>query len=171
MSDHHDLPPSDDAVGELLRRALRDVAPPPAVFARAVSLRGPARRMAAQAGAVLRRLIAVAVPMEAGSPFSPAFGMRGSASVRHWLFRADDCEIDLRIAPRGERWAVSGQVFGAAQTQRVVLSSVGAEPLASAELGPTREFAFSDLVSGRYRLTLQGGELEVVIPEFDVGPA
>ncbi len=167
MNQPSDFAPGDDARGALLRRAAHDEAPPPAVRARAVALRSG---LAAVTGALLRRVAAL-VRSEAGAaPFAPAFGVRGGAlSARQWLFRADECEIDLRVAPRGERWSVAGQVFGALQAERVELA--GAEHRASAVLGATREFAFDDLAAGSYSLALQGGEVEVVIPQFDVGPA
>ncbi len=173
MTEPSNLAPADDAIGALLRRAALDEAPPPAVRARAVALHAsPARAVAAAAGALLRRVVALAVPMPddgGGSAFAPpAYGVRGGAAPgRQWLFRTDECEIDLRVAPRGERWSVAGQVFGALRSDRVELAS--AEHQESAALGPTREFGFVDLPPGRYSLTLQGGEVEVVIPQVEIG--
>ena len=160
--------PETDPLGDLLRRAALDEAPNALVRARAVALHGAMRRAAGEATALLRRLIAVAVPDGGGSPFAPAFGVRGGATPeRQWLFRAEECEIDLRTAPRGERWLVAGQLFGAPQAERIVLAG-GAVAL-SAAIGPTREFSFAELPAGRYSLTVQGGELEIVISQFDVG--
>jgi hypothetical protein len=165
----HPESPSDDAIADLLRSAWRDEPPPAAVRARAVALHDPMSRLAGRASAMLRRLVAAAVPDVASSPFAPAFGVRGAAHAgRQWLFKAEECEIDLRAAPRGERWVLAGQLFGASQAERVVL---GGAVQASAEVGPTREFSFTDLPAGRYSLSVQGGDLEVVIPQFDVGEA
>jgi hypothetical protein len=169
MTDPSDLSPDDAATAALLRRAARDEAPPAAVRARAVALRGgAAHSLASAAGALMRRVVAIAVVSGSGGGFAPAYGVRGAAAPgRQWLFRADECEIDLRIAPRGERWSVAGQVFGASQCVRVELASAGHQ--ASAPLGPTREFGFVDLPPGLYSLTLKGGDVEVVIPQVDIG--
>lgn len=167
MPDH--LPADLAAVADLLRRAAQDEAPPAAARARAIALHDDMHRLARRAGTLLRRLVAVAVPEGDASGFAPAFGVRGAAPVgRQWLFKAEECEIDLRVTPmpRGERWSVAGQLLGALQAERVVLGGV---QQASADIGPTREFGFSDLPAGRYSLTLRAGELEVVIPQFEVG--
>jgi hypothetical protein len=159
--------PNDDAVGDLLRRALHDEMPPAAVRARVFALDDPARRLARRASALVRRLAAAAMPGVEAQPFAPAFGVRGAAAAgRQWLFRAEECEIDLRAVPRGERWNLVGQLFGASQVERVLLAGV---KQASVEVGPTHEFGFADLPAGRYSLTIQGGDLEVEIPQFDLG--
>lgn len=169
MTEFSNLARPDDPLGALLRRAALDEAPPSAVRARAVALQpGPARGLARVAGALVRRVVALAVPDGGGSAFAPAYGVRGAAPLgRDWLFRTDECEIDLRVAPRGERWSVAGQVFGALRSDRVELAS--ADHQASAALGTTREFGFVDLPPGRYSLTLRGGEVDVVIPQVDIG--
>lgn len=165
MTEH--LPADLVPIAGLLRRAASDEAPPAAVHARAVALHSGAHSLAQSAGALLRRLVAVAVPDSGATAFAPAFGVRGGAPAgRQWLFKADECEIDLRAVPRGELWSVAGQLFGAPQAQRVVL---GGALQASAEIGLTREFVFTGLAAGRYSLTVQGGDLEVVIPQFEVG--
>lgn len=158
-------PADDDALAALLRAALRDEAPPASVVERAVALRSPLRQLAGQAATVLRRLIAVAVPAPGGGPFAPAFGVRGIAP-RQWLYRSDECEIDLRVVERGGQWAIVGQLFGALQAERVLLE--GAQQ-AVAELGPTREFSFGALAPGSYRLVVPADEVEVVVPQIDVG--
>lgn len=164
------VPEHTDATAELLRRAAFDEAPPAAVRARALALRGATQRVAGQAATLLRRLVAVLVPQGGVAPLAPAFGVRGGAAlVRQWLFRADECEIDLRTQPRGERWLVAGQLFGAPQAERVVLA--GHAGSFSAAIGATCEFSFAEVPAGRYSLTVQGGELEVVVPRFDVGEA
>jgi hypothetical protein len=193
MTEPSDLASNDDSLGALLRRAAHDEAPPPAVGApagarpprparprrpgappvraRAVALHaGPARAVVAAAGALLRRVVALAVPDDGGSAFAPAYGVRGAAAPgRQWLFRTDECEIDLRVSGGDEAWVVSGQLFGAADANRVVLSLSGA-PDAVFELGPTSEFAFAGLRAGRYALTVKFAEVDIVVPEFVVGP-
>ena len=116
------LPPDLAASAELLRRAAGDDAPPTAVHARAVALDNMARGLARRGSAVLRRLVAVALPEDSSAGFAPAFGVRGAAADgRHWLFKAEECEIDLRVQQQGEHWGVAGQIFGMPQAQRVVL--------------------------------------------------
>ena len=162
-------PLSDDELGELLRRSAQDEAPPAAVRARAVAIDSVPARVARQATKLLRRIVAVALPGEGGptTPFAPALGVRGAAGGQ-WLYRADECEIDLRVAPRGhERWSVAGQLFGDLDATRVVLDGPGGAR--SAEIGPTREFSFTDLPAGRYSLAVQAGEVEVVVPQVEVG--
>lgn len=163
----HHLPSTDADLGDLLRRAALDEAPPAAVRARVIALDGTLPRLAGRAGAAVRRLIAAALPDVTASPFAPALGVRGAAATgRQWLFKAEECEIDLRATPRGEAWSLAGQLFGAAQAERVLLDG---PCRASAQLGPTCEFGFAALPAGRYTLTVQGRDLEVVIPQFDLG--
>lgn len=162
------LPPDLAATAELLRRSAQDEAPPPHVRARAIALDGTAARLVSGGAAWLRRLVAVAVPDGGATGFAPAFGVRGAALAGHqWLFKAEECEIDLRTQPQDELWGVAGQLFGMPQARRVLIEGAAAQ--ASAELGPTREFGFRGLPAGRYSLTVQGGDCEIVIPNVDIG--
>lgn len=163
--------PDDDASGHLLRRAWRDDEAPPAVVrARAVALHDPARRIAGRATATLRRLVAVLIGDEGGAGFAPAFGVRGAAPAgSQWLFKAESCEIDLRL--RGgddDGWTLSGQLFGAPGARAVVLSQADAAER-TLELGPTTEFAFAGLAAGSYVLTVRADALEIVVPAIEVG--
>lgn len=178
-----DLDPRDRALRDLLRRAARDEAPPAAVRARAVALaaRAPDARAASQAAQragdvtqqaarLLRRIVAVALlPGGAPAPFAPALGVRGStARGQQWLYRAADCEIDLRATPGDdERWSIAGQLFGDLSAQRIVLDGPGGSR--SANLGPTREFGFAGLPAGSYSLAVQAGDVEVVVPKIELG--
>jgi hypothetical protein len=165
-----DLPQTDDDLAALLRAAAHDPAPPPQVLARALALRGPVREAARQAVAALRRLIAVPV-LDAASGFGAAPGVRAAgASPRQLLFRAEACEVDVRISARGAAWSVAGQVFGAPDAREVVLAAADGAPR-TAELGPTGEFGFTGVTPGRYQLTVRTAELEIVIPSVEVGPA
>ncbi|MDL1863310.1 hypothetical protein FBR04_20130 [Betaproteobacteria bacterium PRO7] len=115
----------------------------------------------------MRRLIAVPV-FDAAGGFAPAAGLRGTgASPRQLLFRAEACEVDLRIGAQGAAWILAGQVFGAEGAREVVLS--GGEGVRTAALGPTSEFSFSGLAAGRYELTVKTPELDIVIPAVEVG--
>ncbi len=165
----HPANPTDDDFGDLLRRAWRDdEVPPAAVRARAIALHDPARRLA---GTLLRRLIAVAVGDDGGAGFAPAFGVRGAAPGRQWLFKAEACEIDLRL--RGgadDGWVLSGQLFGAPDARAVVLSRADAADRVL-DLGPTTEFGFAGLAAGTYTLTVTADALEIVVPAIEVGGA
>jgi hypothetical protein len=160
-------PLSDEALGDLLRRAALDEAPPAAARMRVIALYDRTHRLAGRAATAVRRLVAAALPDLTASPFAPALGVRGAAATgRQWLFKAEECEIDLRATARGEGWSLAGQLFGAPNAERVLLD--GAKR-ASAQLVPTCEFSFADLPPGRYSLTVLGGDLEVVIRQFDLG--
>lgn len=162
------LPPDLAAVAELLRRSAHDEAPPPHVLARVLALDGTAARLVRSGSALLRRLVAVAVPESGATGFAPAFGVRGATLTGHqWLFKAEECEIDLRTQPQDELWSVAGQLFGMPQAQRVLIEGAAAQ--ATAELGPTREFGFRGLPAGSYSLTVQGADCEIVIPHLDIG--
>lgn len=169
------LLPSGDALADLLRRSAQDEAPPAAARARVLALpeqlqprtQPQLQESGGRVSALVRRLVAVAVPGGGMPGFAPALGVRGAAAAgREWLFKAEECEIDLRAQPRGERWTLAGQLFGAPQADTVVLEG-GALP-ARCPIGPTREFGFGDVAAGRYRLTVQGGEIELVIARLDL---
>lgn len=189
-----DPDPRDQALARLLRRALQDEAPPAALRARVLALdpaaaaapgmaraadarsvRALAATAATAAGEAARRLRSVVAqvlqaPAGAALPLAPAAGLRGGAGARQWLYRAEDCEIDLRVLPGvGERWRVLGQLFGELAAQGVVLEGPGGPRRAAT--GPMREFGFDDLAAGRYRLAVQGAEVEVVVPQVEVGDA
>jgi hypothetical protein len=172
MADPAQLLNDDEALGALLRAAMHDEAPPRHVTERALALRSRVGRAAQAASSALRRLVAVVVPAaQSGTAFAPAFGVRGAAAPG-WqsLYRSDECEIDLRVTPGSdERWNLAGQLFGALPAERVVIDAAGTS--SSAQIGPTREFFFSALAPGLYRLSVQAGDVEVVIPRIELGPS
>lgn len=148
---------------------MRHPAAPPDLLARAIALRSPLREAARKAAAAVRRLIAAPV-FDATGGFAPAAGVRGARpSPRQLLFRAEACEVDLRIGAQGSAWMLAGQVFGAEGAREVVLS--GPAGARSATLGPTNEFSFPGLAAGRYELTVKTPELDIVIPAVEVGAA
>ncbi len=162
------LPHELAAIADLLRRAAHDEAPPAQVLARVLALDSPAARLKRSGVALLRRLVAVAVSEGGGLGFAPAWGVRGASQADgQWLFRAEDFEIDLRAVRKGDSWAFAGQLFGMPNAERVMLE--GPVPSATVVLGPTHEFAFNALVAGSYRLTVQGGDVEIVVPRVDLG--
>ena len=86
---------------------------------------------------------------------TPAFGVRAAAAAgRQLLFNAGDNELHLQIAPAGEGWQVKGQVLGPCAGGEVELRGAG-EPL----------------TAGVYTLALRLGEVELEIPELEIGRA
>jgi hypothetical protein len=164
------LPETDEALAALLREAARDPAAPPDVLARAIALRSPAREAARTAVTAVRRLIAAQV-FDATSGFGAAAGVRSAGTQPcQMLYRAEECEVDVRISALGATWTVAGQVFGAQDVRQVVLSGPAGAPRMT-ELGPTSEFSFTGLAPGRYELSVKTAELDIVIPAVEVGPA
>jgi hypothetical protein len=170
MSPTHDLP-EDDWL-DLVREALAIGEAPPQALHHALELwrtHGPRRR---EEGA-LRRWVAV---LSADSWAMPqqALGLRAAPSdVRHMLFTADDRDVDIRIAPQAEGFALSGQHLGPDAGGHVELSWVAGgtpatSPLDSA-LDDMGEFRFDGVAPGTYLLTVRIGGDEIVLPPFDVG--
>lgn len=166
----HDLP--DDEWLDLVREALSLGEAPPQALDRALELwrtHGPRRG----GPDTLRRWVAV---LSADSWAMPpqALGLRAVPSdVRHMLFTTDARDVDVRIAPQAEGFALSGQHLGADAGGHVELSWVAGgapvpSPLGSA-LNDMGEFRFDGVAPGTYLLTVRIGGDEIVLPPFDVG--
>ena len=170
MSPTPDLP--EDEWLALVREALALGEAPPQTVGRALELwrmHGPRRRGAD----ALRRWVAV---LRADSWATPqqALGLRNAPSdVRHMLFTANDRNVDLRIAPQAEGFALSGQHLGPDAGGHVELSWVaGGSPVPSPldrALNDMGEFRFDGVTPGTYLLTVRIGGDEIVLPPFDVG--
>jgi hypothetical protein len=106
-----------------------------------------------------------------GDGFVPAPGLRGGAGQEiQTLFRAQECEIDLRLLARPDgHWKLRGQLFGLPAHTAIRLQGPAIELSTEADAGS--EFAFDDLPPGAYRLALAAGALEVVIPNLELGHA
>ncbi len=73
-------------------------------------------------------------------------------------------DVDLRLAPSGDGWAVSGQVLGECAAGRVELFADGDDTSAArADLNDLCEFTLPTVPAGTYtlRLTLDDAEIEV----------
>lgn len=97
---------------------------------------------------------------------------QGLRSVHAWpraiLLRAGDREIDLQVGPRGEGWQISGQVLGPESPGQVTLS--GPADHVTASLNELGEFTLPLVAAGRYTLTITQAELEIVVPNLEIGP-
>ena len=121
------------------------------------------------------RLVQAVLSFDSWAQPAPALGMRAGASdTRHLLFSAQGRDIDLRIVPVAEHFALSGQVLGPdgsgmieLATQREDLAATdGPHVAALDELG---EFRIDGVHGGTYRLTLRVGSDEIALPPIDVG--
>lgn len=84
------------------------------------------------------------------------------AGVRLLTFRAGEVEIELEVAPAGERRRVTGQVVPGEATTVEALHAFG---LTSAQVDQLGRFALPDLPSGPARLRLRlGGRLVQTAP-------
>ena len=169
----HIDPPEDDALSRQLRRALQllpDV--PPALQRRAIDLwRAPRPGLAEVARAALNRIAAV-LSFDSWNAPALAGGMRSLRSpTRQLLFSASGRDIDLRISPLAEGYAVAGQILGPDESGRVELARLGAsaDPARQAALDALGEFRIEGLAPGSYLVTLQLGGDEIVLPPIDVG--
>ena len=99
------------------------------------------------------------------SPGKAAFGERSASAseARQMLFSAGENSIDLRIAKTEKDFNVRGQIFGAGFANCSV--KLGKFETVSNELS---EFSFTEVQIGKYDLTLQAGETEVVIENLEI---
>lgn len=138
---------------------------PEHVVARAVRL---VRPQEPQPGP-LRRLTALLSSDSWGTP-AQAAGLRSlQAWPRSLLLRAGDRELDLQVAPRGGQWLVNGQVLGPETPGVATLS--GPADYVSVPLNELGEFTLPPVGGGRYTLTVTQGDLEIVVPNLEIGPS
>ena len=121
----------------------------------------------ARAG-LLRRVVA-ALSFDSGAQ-GLAFGVRSGKDTapRQLIFNAGDVDIDLRLAPGAEGWAVSGQVLGECGGGWAELGGEEEAAAARAELNELCEFALPAVPAGSYTLRLRLDDLLVEIPDLDL---
>lgn len=124
---------------------------------------------------VLQR-VAAAMRFDSQGGSTIAAGLRGNlAETRHLLFSAKGRDIDLRVVPAGDAFALSGQVLGPDEGGQVALAShlrAGGPPPAPTRLAAIDtlgEFHLDDIREGTYVLTLRLGGDEIVLPPIDMG--
>lgn len=152
----------------LMRADASEDAPPELVASVVRMFR--ARRPTVEEPGLLRRLVA-ALTFDSSS-LQPAFGVRSgqAAPARQMLFSAGDLDVDLRLAPGGEGWTVSGQVLGPCKGGEVELVDAEGSTAARATLNELCEFTLlPPTPDGIYalRLRLDDGA-EVEIPELSL---
>jgi hypothetical protein len=139
----------------------------------AVALWKVAPRPAAMAPApTLWTRIAAALSFDSWATPPLALGVRSMAvDSRHLLYSAQGRDIDVRIAPAADRFAMAGQILGPDETGEVELAGAGAGAAGRwiTHLDPLGEFRLDGIDRGTYQLTLRLGGDEIVLPPIVIG--
>jgi anti-sigma factor RsiW len=147
-----------------LMRADETKNPPAHVVAAA---KGFFRRPNTPAGSAARRQVSASLYFD--SRQAPlALGLRAGAQPdRQMLFTTADYVVDLRIAPSGALWAVSGQLLGAEAGEQVELRGPGR--MARVPLNDMSEFVLPPAPPGSYTLTVQLTDQDITITGLELG--
>jgi hypothetical protein len=168
---------SDDAWLTLVRQAISMPDAPPQLLARALELwrlhRPPPYMPPHRAPQSRQRWVALLSFDSWGSP-PVAAGMRAlPADFRQLLFTTGVCDVDLRIAPAAEGYALSGQLLGPDGAGSVELAPLGGPEAATLRrtvaLDAQSEFRIDGVHSGSYLVTVRLAADEIVLPPIDVG--
>lgn len=143
----------------------------PAAWQRRALAAWPSTPPLVQALQVLRERIQAVLSFDSWTASPLAVGLRSTGSAtRQLVFSAEGRDIDLRVAPSGERFAIRGQVLGPDERGAVALSpELTGMTFHETALDDFGEFKLDDVAPGRYRLTLLLGQQEIELPAFDVG--
>jgi hypothetical protein len=166
---------ADDEFDAAVQRALHELPDAPAALQRAaVDLWvAPPPRLADVAVAALRLVSAVLRFDSWGAgQTAAAHGLRSLRSpTRHLLFSAEGRDVDLRIAPAGAGFALTGQILGPDEGGAVELAAQAAGEGSAhvAAIDTMGEFRIDGLVAGGYVLTLKLGTEQIVLPPLQVG--
>jgi hypothetical protein len=104
-----------------------------------------------------------------------ASGLRSTPSqTRHLLFSAQGRDVDLRINPSANAFALSGQVlgpdeFGAVEVAKDDEQSVGARSARIVTFDGLGAFTLEDVAPGTYYLTLRMHRTVIELPPILVG--
>jgi len=167
---------SEDEFARLVQRAAALPDAPPALVRAAIDQWEAAQPSSLQAAAraILNR-VAAALTFDSWAAGPLASGVRAVPSdTRHLLFTAEGRDIDVRIAPMGGQFAVTGQILGPDESGMVELAHASGDDDAAASARATAldamgEFRLEGVRRGAYVLTLRLGEDEIVLPRIDVG--
>jgi len=166
---------TDDEFADATRRAVRALPDAPAAMQQAAfSLwpqGGALQALAALAQGVATR-IAAALTFDSWATPAGAAAVRSLRSpTRHLLFNAQGRDIDLRISPSAEAYAVAGQILGPDDAGSVELAATGHDGAQAivTQLDELGEFRIEGLCRGTYVMTLRMGNDEIVLPPVEVG--
>jgi hypothetical protein len=158
----------DDDFERLLRRAVTLPDAPPALLHRVSGL-WLASRAASGLQAAFRRVVAL-LSFDSWAGPAAAAGVRAPrAATRHLLYSAEGRDIDLRIAPLGAMFALTGQVLGPDESGEVELAPTTGAAARRAAIDALGEFRIEDVGAGDYGVTLRLGGDEIVLPTLRVG--
>ncbi len=166
MKPIHEL--GDQEFEALARRAAAMPDAPPALVRAAIDLWQTAKPLSLQA--IVRRITA-ALSFDSWTVEPTALGVRALPSdAHHLLFSAMGRDLDLRITPSNDGFALTGQILGPdeAGEVRLVAESVGAVAKVAA-LDALGEFRLEGIARGSYLLTVHVGGDEIVLPPIEVG--
>jgi hypothetical protein len=158
----------DDVFERLLRHAVALPDAPPALLHRVRGL-----WPAASAGGALQeaiRHVAALLNFDSWAPPAATAGVRAPrAATRHLLYSAEGRDIDLRIAPTGATFALTGQVLGPDESGEVELAPTSGATVRRAAVDALGEFRIEEVGAGDYGVTLRLGGDEIVLPMLRVG--
>jgi hypothetical protein len=163
---------SDEELTRLAHRAAALPDAPPHRVHKAIALWDASHPVSV--AAAVRRIAAV-LSFDSWAGGAAAAGVRSVPSdSRHLLFNAQGRDIDLRIVPLKNGFALSGQILGPDDAGQVALSAEtddgsGPVPLRVAELDALGEFHMDGVARGVYRLTLHVGGEAIELPRIEVG--
>jgi len=167
---------SDDEFAHLAQRASRLPDAPAALVRAAMALWPPQPRVSV--GEVLRsaaRLVEAALRFDNWALPAAGLGLRDAGgATRHLLYSARGRDVDLRISPAADHFALSGQILGPDEAGAVELAALthdGATPPLAHRAGIDAwgEFHLDGVRTGSYRLTLRLGRDTIVLPSIEVG--
>lgn len=164
---------SDDEWLALVRRAIAMPDAPPHMTQRALEIWRQHRPLQPAPRRQRRWVAVLSFDSWAISPL--AAGMRALPSeVRQLLFSAQGRDIDLRVAPLNQGFALSGQLLGPFAEGHIEIAapdSGGQVALRrSVPLDALGEFRIDGVPRGTYLITVRLGEDEIALPPIDVGP-
>lgn len=173
---------SDDEFVHRVQQAVALPDAPPLLVRAAIDL-WPARQPAAlkSVAQAALRLVTAVLSFDSWARPSVALAMRaGTSDTRHLLYSAMGRDIDLRITPAADHFALTGQVLGPDESGVVELATQpgagieapdapDAPDARHAPLDALGEFRLDGVRGGTYRLTLRMSGDEIVLPPIEVG--
>lgn len=181
---------TDDEFTELVQRAARLPDAPPAMLQAAIGL-WPGAQSTTSGGLAeaVGNIIHAVLSFDSWARPAGAFAMRSVGSdTRQLLFSASGRDVDLRIAQEADTFTLTGQILGPDETGTIELVAYVQTPGSESEPGDSQpddrgtfadsrvtpldelgEFRMDDISAGTYRMRLQVGSDEIVLPPIVVG--